>query len=239
MADEIASEQQNPQEYEVRMPEEEENFPQPSTKPNEPVPGPPPLQMPVQPVKKKNILTAFFGFIILLFLGIVVLGVFILMSMFVNFKSQLGYYAAVAIVSLAGGALFGLIAKELTSTDKGYLWECSLISFLIAGLISIFVNVQIYLTQKLSELSQQAGYANVLGSGLLSMFQEPSNPLTTSLLIIIFFNIPVLIMFFRMKEKKIWHLVIYLLPIIIFLAIFYLLPQFILPLLPKLSETVI
>lgn len=238
MADEIASEQQNPQEYEVRMPEEEETFPQPSARQDQPVPSPPPLQMPVQPIKKKNILTAFFGLIILLFLGIVVLGVFILMSMFVNFKSANTYYLAVGIVSLLGGALFALIAKELTSTDKGYLWQCSLISSIIAGLVSIFVSVQAYLSQRLMALAAEVGEENVGTAGLLSLAVHAYNPLFTSILMLICFNIPVLIIFLRMKEKKIWHLVIYILPLLIFLAMSYLLPQFVIPQVMQLLDMV-
>jgi len=229
--------QQSQQPYQ-EQPYQQQSFPQPSTKQNEPVPGPPAMPgMPEQPVKKRSALAGFFTFIILLFLGVVVLGVFILMSTFIHFSSQSSYYVAVAIISLVGGALFGLIAKELSQTDKGYLWLCSLISSLIAGLVSTFVNIHIFLSQKLAVATQEANVMNLPATGLLSAFPEPSNPLITSLLIITFFNIPVLIIFFRMKEKKIWHLVIYLLPIIIFLAIFYLLPLFILPQILPLLET--
>jgi len=206
---------------------QEQSFPQPSARQNEPVQGPPPLQGCEQPPKKRSVLAGFFTFIILLFLFIVTIGVFILMSAFVSFGSLFGYYAAVAIVSLASGTLISLIAKELIMTDKGYLWACSLISFITAGLVSTVVNIQIYLTQKLAELAQAAGEANISAAGLLGMFGRPSNPLITSLLILIFFNIPVLIIFFKMKQKKAWHLAIYLLPIIIFLIMFYLLPSFI------------
>jgi hypothetical protein len=191
--------------------------------------------MPEHPVKKRSALAGFFTFIILLFLFVITIGVFILMSAFVSFNSQLHYYVAVSIVSLSAGTLISLIANELIRTDKGYLWACSLISFIAAGLVSTAVNIQIYLAQRLSELSQAAGEANIGGAGLLSMFAPPSDPLTTSLLIIIFFNIPVLIMFFKKKQKKAWHLVIYLLPIIVFLIMFYLLPMFILSQLPVIS----
>lgn len=217
-------------------PYQQQPFPQPSTKQNEPVPGPPAMPgMPEHPVKKRSALAGFFTFIILLFLFVITIGVFILMSAFVSFNSQLHYYVAVSIVSLAAGTLISLIANELIRTDKGYLWACSLISFIAAGLVSTAVTIQSYLSLKIAELSTQAGEANILGSGIISMFQEPFNPLLTSLLIIIFFNIPVLIMFFKKKQKKAWHLVIYLLPIIVFLIMFYLLPMFILSQLPVIS----
>jgi hypothetical protein len=215
---------------------QQQPFPQPSTKQNEPVPGTPAMPgMPEQPVKKRSALAGFFTFIILLLLFVITIGVFILMSAFVSFNSQLHYYVAVSIVSLSAGTLISLIANELIRTDKGFLWSCSLISFLTAGLVSTAINIQIYLAQKLSELSTQAGEANIGGAGLLSMFAPPSNPLTTSLLIIIFFNIPTLIIFFKKKQKKAWHLVIYLPPIIVFLIMFYLLPMFILSQLPVIS----
>ena len=227
------SDQQQPYQDE---PYQQQFFPQPSTKQNEPVQVPPGMPgMPEQPVKKRSALAGFFTFIILLFLFVITIGVFILMSAFVSFNSQLHYYVAVSIVSLAAGTLISLIANELIRTDKGFLWACSLISFLTAGLVSTAVNIQIYLAQRLSELSQAAGEANIGGAGLRSMFAPPSNPLTTSLLMIIFFNIPALIMFFKKKQKKAWHLVIYLLPIIVFLIMFYLLPVFILSGLPGIS----
>lgn len=211
------------------QPLQEQYFPQPGQRKNEPVPGPPPLQgEPEKPAKKRSALAGFFAFVILLFLFIVAVGVFVLMSVFVHFKTPLGFYAAISIVSLCAGGLIGLIAKELIRTDKGYLWACSLISCIAAGLVSTVVSIQLYLTRQLAELVQAVGEADIAPVALLSLFAPASDPLTTALLILVFFNIPVLIMFFKMKQKKIWHLVIYFLPILIFMIIFYLLPDFIL-----------
>jgi pheromone shutdown protein TraB len=207
----------------------EQSFPKPSQKQNEPVPGPPPMQeLPEQPVKRKSSLGGFFSFFILLFLFVIIIAVFVFMTMFINFSSLLHYYVAASVVSLASGAIIGMIANDIMGTSRGYLWACSLISCLAAGLVSTAVAVQVHLSVKLAELTQAIGAENVSVSSLFSNVHVPANPLVTSLLIIIFFNIPVLVMFFRRRDRKAMHLLIYALPLIIFLLVFFFLPNFLL-----------
>ena len=171
--------------------------------------------IPPQPVQKTNwilyIITVAITFAILVFIG----GILSISTSFLTLTSFTALYIFISIVSLVIGLISALLLNKIAKSNKSFLLGGSIVSFLSAAILSVSLSVQKRLA------AQMAGLET---GGMVGLFGEMPNAFLTGILIIIFFNIPFLILFFRKEQKSMKDLMIYLYSFIIFLILYFIIP---------------
>lgn len=161
------------------------------------------------------IITIIISFIILLLLD----GGSALSASFLGLTSFATLFLFISILSLVIGIIAGFILNVIARSNKSFLLGTSIISFLCATVVSVYLSVQKILAEKVTALETES-----FGGSLGSLFGETPNPLLTGFLIILFFNITPLILFLRKEEKYIQELMIYVYSFVIFLILYFTIP---------------
>tara|TARA_Y100000310_G_C20672265_1_gene810918 strand:- start:172 stop:717 length:546 start_codon:yes stop_codon:yes gene_type:complete len=126
-------------------------------------------------------------------------------------------YFLVSALSLVIGLITGLILNKVAKSNKALIVGGSIISFLTATIISIFLSVQ-------NKLSEQMQAFEEGGIGLSGLFEGHPNPILIGILTIIFFNLTFVIIFMRKEQKSMKDLLVYLVAFVIYFALYFLIP---------------
>jgi len=126
-------------------------------------------------------------------------------------------YFLVSALSLVIGLITGLILNKVAKSNKALIVGGSIVSFLTATTISIFLSVQ-------NKLSEQMQAFEGEWMGLSGLFEGIPNPILIGILTIIFFNLTFVIIFMRKEQKLMKDLLVYLVAFVIYFALYLLIP---------------
>lgn len=176
--------------------------------------------IPSQIIPKTNwalyTITVIISFAILILLN----GGLTLSTSFLGLTSFTALFVFISLSSFIIGLIDGFILNKIAKSNKSFLWGTSIISFLCATIVSVYLSVQRKLVEKLANL-ETAGFGDLFG--------ETPNPLLTGFLVIIFFNIIPLILYLKKEEKNIQELMIYFYCLVIFLILYSTAPLLLTP----------
>ena len=139
------------------------------------------------------------------------------LTTFMDLSPLIVTYIPMAIISLIIGFVAALIINKIAKSNKLFILASSIISFFGATTISIVLS-------SLKKTLDKIHGTQEAGAGMVGFFGEPASGLIVGILIIIFFNVPFLIYFFKKQDKAIKDLLIYLYGVTIFLVLYFTVP---------------
>ncbi len=174
-------------------------------------------------IKKRNLYGILMTIFLLSPIGLLILTVFPLLKSFTAMGNVL-FYALISISTFVVGLLIAYMFNKVSDNSKKYLTTGVIFSSLL-GLIFATNSMIGTIISKLSAQLSQLSAGNPLGTtGIVSLFSsEIFNANIAFVLAFISFNIPYVIFYFKREDKTLKLLLLYLIPVLVFILLSFIL----------------